>query len=95
MYMHVCCIEGEAASASKRVSWQDRELSPTREVVPPFATFTGSERQLALKLCGWSFGNDGQGLEDYLKRYVMSVCVHSVPVKIVNHCSTHCLAIIW
>ena len=51
---------------SKRVSWQDREGSPSGEVRSPFPMFTGSERQLALKLCGWSFGNDGQSLEDYL-----------------------------
>lgn len=61
--------EGESVNISKRVSWQDREGSPSGEVRPPFPMFTGSERQLALKLCGWSFGNDGQSLEDYLKRY--------------------------
>ena len=78
MYMYTCDVhahvwwshvEGEAVSVSKRVSWQDRERSPpSREVTPPFSTFTGTERQLALKLCGWSFGNEGQDLEDYLKR---------------------------
>ena len=61
--------EGESVNISKRVSWQDREGSPSGEVRPPFPMFSCSERQLALKLCGWSFGNDGQSLEDYLKRY--------------------------
>ena len=64
----ISLAEGESVNMSKRVSCQDREGSPGGEVRPPFPMFTGPERQLGLKLCGWSFGNDGQSLEDYLKR---------------------------
>ena len=70
---------------SKRVSWQDRESSPLREVSPPFAMFAGSERELALKLCGWSFGNDRQGLEDYLKRLKISLSLNLSPPLSLPH----------
>ena len=52
---------------SKVVNWKEREGVVYGET-PQFPIYLSKERQLALKLCGWSFEVGGVTLEDFLKR---------------------------